>query len=171
MRKVTNYFFEMTASDQLRERPLSKAVTIVEAKEKEYRFNRYLYQLVGEHWSWTDRLELSDEEWQDYAEHGATKTFVAYVNGGIAGYYELHQHKGGDVQLVYFGLAPRFIGRGIGAGMLSHALKTAWAMPGTERVWLYTCSDDHPNAMKNYKARGLRLFKTETKEVAEEESI
>jgi hypothetical protein len=29
-------------------------------------------------------------------------------------------------------------------------------------VWLHTCSLDAPQARRNYEARGLRLFHTET---------
>lgn len=159
----------MTSSNQLQAHKgrlaFNEPPDIIEAEEKEYRFNRYLYQLVGEKWRWTDRLALSDDQWQNYAESDDVKTFVAYINGSIAGYYELQKHPKGQVQLVYFGLAPKFIGRGFGGYMLTHALRTAWDMAGTERVWLYTCDHDHPNARKNYEARGLRLFKTECKNV------
>ena len=30
------------------------------------------------------------------------------------------------------------------------------------RIWLHTCSLDHQNALKNYKARGMKVFKSET---------
>ena len=29
------------------------------------------------------------------------------------------------------------------------------------RVWVHTCSLDHKNALKNYIARGMKIFKTE----------
>jgi hypothetical protein len=30
------------------------------------------------------------------------------------------------------------------------------------RVWLHTCSLDHPNAIANYRARGMTPFRVET---------
>jgi hypothetical protein len=30
------------------------------------------------------------------------------------------------------------------------------------RVWVHTCSLDHKNALSNYIARGMKIFKTET---------
>ena len=30
------------------------------------------------------------------------------------------------------------------------------------RVWVHTCSLDHKNALNNYIARGMKIFKTET---------
>jgi GNAT superfamily N-acetyltransferase len=53
------------------------------------------------------------------------------------------------------------IGKGIGGGMLSLAVREAWKIKGTQRVWLHTCSEDHPHALANYQKRGFRLFKTE----------
>ena len=31
-----------------------------------------------------------------------------------------------------------------------------------KRVWVHTCSLDHKNALNNYIARGMKIFKTET---------
>ena len=32
---------------------------------------------------------------------------------------------------------------------------------GAKRVWVHTCSLDHRNALNNYLARGMKIFKTE----------
>ena len=32
---------------------------------------------------------------------------------------------------------------------------------GVKRVWVHTCSLDHKNALKNYQARGMKIFKSE----------
>lgn len=73
-----------------------------------------------------------------------------------AGYFELEQ-QGPSVEVVYFGLMEGFIGRGLGGWLLTGALRRAWAVPGTERVWLHTCSLDGPHALANYRARGLEV--------------
>jgi hypothetical protein len=44
---------------------------------------------------------------------------------------------------------------------LSQAVKSAWAIPSTDRVWLHTCSLDHPSALNNYQRRGFKVYKTE----------
>jgi GNAT superfamily N-acetyltransferase len=61
---------------------------------------------------------------------------------------------------------PRFIGRGLGGWLLTAAIERAWQM-GAARVWVHTCSFDHPGALANYQARGMKLFK----EVTEEEEL
>ncbi|RVU86051.1 GNAT family N-acetyltransferase [Leucothrix sargassi] len=155
---MTIYYLEMTSLAQLREKAPRCEVAVCEAEIKNYRFNRFLYQLIGEPWQWTDKLALSDEVWQAYAENDNLRTWVATIQGSIAGYYELQQQAKGDVELRYFGLAPDFLDKGIGGYLLTHAIQTAWAMNGTKRVWVHTCSEDHPSALANYKARGFSLY-------------
>ncbi|GAA5526097.1 hypothetical protein Maes01_02691 [Microbulbifer aestuariivivens] len=161
---VTTYYLEMTAAHQLREKPQPEGLVVMEAEQKEFRFNRYLYQLVGEPWQWVDKLSLPDAEWRRYAEREQLRTWVAYERGSIAGYYELEQQPQGNIQIAYFGLAPRYVGRGFGGYLLSHALRSAWDWnpEQTRRVWVHTCTLDHPGALANYQARGMSVYKTET---------
>jgi GNAT superfamily N-acetyltransferase len=51
-------------------------------------------------------------------------------------------------------------GKGLGSAMLSFAVAQAWSRTNTTRVWLHTCTEDHPHALANYQKRGFRLFKT-----------
>jgi GNAT superfamily N-acetyltransferase len=125
---------------------------------------RQLYRDVGESWFWHDRLDWSDE---DLARHLAAPNvgfWELLVGGESAGYFELQRHDDGSVEILYFGLAPRFIGRGLGGAMLTRAVEEAWAM-GAERVWLHTCTLDSERALPGYKARGFREYKTERLEV------
>jgi len=41
--------------------------------------------------------------------------------------------------------------------LLSAAVEKAWEME-TKRVWVHTCSLDHPYALKNYQARGFQIY-------------
>ena len=107
-------------------------------------------------------LSWSEKQWKAYAENDNLRTWVVYHRGSPAGYYELQQQGGGDVEIAYFGLAPRFIGRGFGGYLLSQAIKSAWKMKGAKRVWVHTCTLDHPSALRNYKARGMEVYRVET---------
>lgn len=165
MTEVTTWYLEMQSPDRLRAKPQPAGLEVREAEIRQYRFNRYLYQLVGEQWQWTDKLGLSDEDWQSYAESDDLRTWVAYFQGSIAGYYELQQQTGGNVEICYFGLAPGFIGKGFGGYLLSHSIQSAWQWSGTRRLWVHSCSLDHPSALANYQARGLELYNTETETI------
>jgi GNAT superfamily N-acetyltransferase len=85
---------------------------------------------------------------------------VAYVAGTPAGYCELERQPDAAVELVYFGLLPRFIGQGLGGTLLTAAITRAWEM-GAQRVWLHTCTLDHPQALANDQARGVRIMRRE----------
>ncbi len=62
---------------------------------------------------------------------------------------------------MYFGLLPEFIGRGLGGPLLTAAVRRAWEIPGARRVWLHTCTEDHPQALANYLSRGFSVFRVE----------
>lgn len=123
--------------------------------------NRRYYERVGSQWEWVDRLSWSSDDWQRYLDRGSVKTFVGKVDGGEVGYFELEVQGCGNVEIVYFGLLPEWIGAGLGGALLSAAVERAWGLPATERVWLHTCTKDHPHALDNYRARGFELFRTE----------
>ena len=46
----------------------------------------------------------------------------------------------------------------MGGGFLTAAVEKAWEMEAA-RVWVHTCSLDHPNALKNYQARGFQIYR------------
>lgn len=157
----TTYYLEMTSADQLRAKPPRSELQIIECEEPQGALNRFLYALVGSVWNWSDLNSWSDAQWQAQAEDPAHRTWVAYYRGAIAGYYELNRDERGNVEIRYFGLAPQFLDRGFGGALLSHAIASAWQWPGTERVWVHTCTLDHPAALANYQARGMQVYKEE----------
>ena len=158
MTDVTIYYLEMRNKNQLKPKEVVEDLTITEAKIKEYRFNRFLYSLVGEAWQWNDKLNNSNESWKAYSERDNLRTWVAYYQGAIAGYFELEISDKHDVEIKYFGLAPAFIGKGLGGYLLTYAIQQAWTTCGAKRVCVNTCSLDHPSALANYKARGFVLY-------------
>ena len=123
--------------------------------------NTQFYREVGGDWQWVDRLSWTDNQWEKWVSRENLRTWVAHLGAEAAGYVEMEIQEGGNIEIVYFGLLPLMIGKGIGGGVLSLAIREAWKIKGTQRVWLHTCSEDHPHALGNYEKRGFRLFKTE----------
>jgi GNAT superfamily N-acetyltransferase len=119
--------------------------------------NRWFYAEVGRDHRWIDHLGRSDGEWQAWAD--GVETWVACVAGERAGYYELRAEDDA-IEVAYFGLLAPFHGRGLGGFLLTHALRRAFELG--PRVWLHTCTLDGPAALPNYRARGLRPFRTQT---------
>jgi GNAT superfamily N-acetyltransferase len=168
MRKtVVTYHLEMTDRSQLRPATSPPSdVVLLQAKIPCPAFNRFLYTAVGGDWYWINRLVWTEEQWMAYLNRPELETWVAYVSGTPAGYFELEAQDGGNVEIAYVGLLPAFIGRGLGGYLLTAAIERAWGM-GASRVWVHTCSLDHPSALNNYQARGFRVFK----EVLTEEEL
>jgi GNAT superfamily N-acetyltransferase len=158
---VTITYLEMFNAGDVRPRPCpDPRFRVMEATVKQWRFNRFLYSLVGGDWHWVDKLKWSDDQWRAYAESDSLRTFPAYYDGSPAGYFELRRDEDANVEIAYFGLSAPFIGKGLGGHLLTVALETAWTLsPG--RVWVHTCSLDHPSALANYKARGMLVYHEE----------
>ena len=160
---VTVYHLEMT--DSARVVPPSRAVEGLAVREvpSDPALIRRFYLTVGERFHWVDRREWTLGQWRDWADQASLTTLVASVDGREAGFAVLDRHAGGEVELAYFGLLGEFIGRGYGSVFLHEATRRAWAL-GARRVFLHTCTLDHPSALPGYVARGFRIF-----DVVEEE--
>jgi GNAT superfamily N-acetyltransferase len=115
-----------------------------------------LYALVGDRWLWRDRLAWNDAELEAYLASPEVHIWTPLVRGETAGYFELKGASDRTVELVYFGLAPAFFGRGIGGWLLTRAVEEAFAL-GAARLVLNTCTLDAPQALPNYLARGFRI--------------
>jgi GNAT superfamily N-acetyltransferase len=132
-------------------------VDVVRVDPPDGAVNRLFYVEVGAAHSWLDHVARSDAGWQAWAE--AVETWVATVGGDRAGYYELRA-EGHSVEIAYFGLLGAFQGAGLGGFLLTHALRRGFEL--APRVWLHTCTLDGAAALPNYRARGLRPFRTQT---------
>lgn len=157
---ITTYL-EMRSPGQLWPKGCTDApFQVREQKDGDWRFNRDLYFAVGEQWHWIDKRPWTDGQWKEYAAAPGLRTFAAYYNQVLAGYYELRRDNETGVEIAYFGLLPEFIGRGLGGALLTSAIEEAWRML-PKRVWVHTCNHDHPQALANYQARGMVVYKVE----------
>jgi GNAT superfamily N-acetyltransferase len=152
---------EIVSEDQwLRRGQAGTGLDIRECVVKQPQLNRFLYEYVGGNWRWLDRLVWTAQQWQEYAAHDNLQTFVALRQGSIAGYYELQRQDGASVEIRIFGLTPEFVGQGLGGPLLDSAIENAFAWDA-QRVWVHTCTNDHPNALANYLKSGFTIFKVE----------
>jgi GNAT superfamily N-acetyltransferase len=162
---VTRTYLEMLSPEDLRPaaRP-EEAPRIDRAEECPASFFRYLYAEVGRTYHWTDRLGWSEEKVRSHLADPAVSLWVLNWRGAPAGYFELN-HRNEAVEIAYFGLLPEFLGRGWGKFLLTEAVRTAWGL-GPTKVWLHTCTLDHPAALPNYVSRGFKPVRQETYSVA-----
>ena len=160
MIEVIRTYLEMRTPGELNAVPLVAGGRVDQVVGCPVSFHRFLYREVGRNYHWRDRLTWSDEQIAAYLDNPAITLHVLYVQGSPAGYYELKMGDDGSVEIAYFGLLPEYIGRGLGKGLLSDAIRCAWTR-GATRVWLHTCTLDDPAALPNYLKRGFKPFKDE----------
>ena len=127
-----------------------------------FQLNKFFYKNVGKKHQWVDRLVWSETQWIDYVSSKNVKTYIFKYNKDLAGFFELISHtENKETEIAYFGLLEEFQNKKLGSYLLSEAIKISLTK-NTKRVWLHTCSLDHKNALNNYIARGMKIFKTET---------
>ena len=127
-----------------------------------FQLNKFFYKKVGKSHHWIDRLIWTDKQWINYTSGKDVKTFVLKNNDDLAGYFELIIHTDKkEVEIAYLGLLEEYHNKKLGSYLLSIAIKNSF-LNKPKRVWVHTCSLDHKNALNNYIARGMKIFKTET---------
>ena len=155
---VMTTYLEMTSPGQLR--PSARIIPGFDVRRVEIplpALNRWLYEIVGAEWRWFAKLDWAADKWQDWVDRPELQTWVGYLHGTPVGYFELEYQHDANVEIAYFGLLPQFFGRGLGGPMLTRAIQCAWAMDA-DRVWVHTCTLDHPSALPNYLGRGLKVY-------------
>jgi len=159
-RVVTITYLEMTSEEDVVPFEAERRLEVRQARHPCPEVNRFFYVAVGSDWGWHERLAWDRARWLTWLDRPELETWIGYLDGTPVGYYELEVQPNRQVQLSYFGLLPSFIGRGLGAELLSWAVGRAWEL-GPERVWLHTCTMDHPRALTNYLGRGFTRYAAE----------
>jgi GNAT superfamily N-acetyltransferase len=116
---------------------------------------RALFRRVGAPWLWYSRLAMTDGALVAIVHDPAVEVFAVIDPRGIeVGMLELDRRSPGACELSYVALVPELTGQGHGRWLMAHALALAWAK-GIERVWVHTCTLDHPRALGFYRASGF----------------
>jgi GNAT superfamily N-acetyltransferase len=159
---VTVTYVEMVARPEpARAVPAPAGTEVVRIEAPTVSFYRYLYGTVGRPWLWYERREMSDAALHRTITAPGVEIHVLYVGGVPAGYAELDRANPASVEIAYFGLVPEYIGHGLGPYLLDRALTRAWepaSGPAPERVWLHTCTLDHPKALQTYQRAGFEAY-------------
>ena len=162
MKKITRNFLDINSiSDLISVGKPKQNIHIKLLNQTDFQLSKFLYKQIGKKYFWFDRLIWTDKEWIKYISNPSLYTYVLYVENEVAGYFEIFHHKNrNEIELTYLGLLEEYIQKKLGGYLLSEALKISWSY-NVQRVWVHTCSLDHPNAIKNYLARGMKVFKNE----------
>ncbi len=112
-----------------------------------------IYTQVGSKWGWAGRLIISETELEQIINHENNYIFLLTKNNVTIGFAEM-MVENNEVEIVYIGLIPNFIGKGYGKILLQQTIKEAWKLT-SKRVWLHTCEHDHKKALEIYQRAGF----------------
>ena len=158
---VERNFLEIKDLRNLKENINMENNFLIKKIKPDFQLNKFFYKQVGKKHRWIDRLIWSDEKWMTYISNRNLETYVISKYDELVGFFELlYNPELKETEISYFGLLEEYIGKGIGGFALSSAIRKAFEK-NINRLWLHTCTLDHPNALKNYIARGMTVFKKE----------
>tara|TARA_Y100000768_G_scaffold383632_1_gene366142 strand:- start:581 stop:1084 length:504 start_codon:yes stop_codon:yes gene_type:complete len=127
----------------------------------DFQLNKFFYKNIGKKHKWLDRLIWNEQNWIDYLSSEKVKTYVLRNKDDLVGFFELIFHfEKKEVEIAYFGILEEYQNKKLGSFLLTEAIKRSFD-ENINRVWLHTCSLDHKNALNNYIARGMKIFKSE----------
>ena len=161
-KKIYRNFLEIKSIKFLKEKNKPHDDLKIEKLETEnFQINKFFYKQIGKSYSWKDRLVWTDNQWMKYVNNKNVHTYILKKNADFVGFFELiyHQSKK-EIEIAYFGILPEYFENGFGGFMLTEAIKCSFSF-NVNRVWVHTCSLDHSNALKNYLARGMKIYLNE----------
>ncbi len=166
IKKVKTWYLQMfnfpkgaTGEYIIENTKLPQGVAFCEVKNIPLDYYQFLYKKIGDKWGWTHHLLMPDAELANFIQSKNCVIYILYIEGVPGGFVEFDV-KEKDVEMLYLGLAPEFIGKGFGRLLLCSAIKIAWES-NPERLWLHTCEHDHHAAIEAYKKAGFEIFKEE----------
>ena len=160
-KKIQRNYLEINSLSDLKESKIVEEGYLIKLVEPvDFQLNKFFYKNVGKNHHWVDRLVWTEKQWTEYVSNKKVKTYILKKQDDLAGYFELILHQN-EIEIAYLGLLEEYQNKKLGSFLLSSAIKNSFSYQ-TKRVWVHTCSLDHKNALNNYIARGMKIFKTET---------
>lgn len=115
---------------------------------------RALFSKVGRDWMWFSRIVMADEKLAAILGDPAVEPFALSDGSEDVGLLELDFRALPDCELAFFGVVKDRIGTGLGRALMNEAIDRAWSRPIT-RLWVHTCTYDHPGALAFYRRSGF----------------
>jgi GNAT superfamily N-acetyltransferase len=115
---------------------------------------RTLFRRVGEDWLWFSRAAMPEETLRAVLCDPKVEAYALVEGGADIALMELAFRPRRDVEIAYFGLVPEAIGTGAGRYLMNAAIRRAFRSP-IRRVFVHTCTLDHPGALAFYRRSGF----------------
>jgi GNAT superfamily N-acetyltransferase len=151
-------YLEMRVPPPPKTAPAPVEFSIRQVTKPDLQWYRSLYREIGEPWLWFSRLRMSDEELRTIVHDPGVDVFALSHMGSDSGLLEFDRRQMPDIEVAFFGVVPSLVGKAAGPALLEHCLPLAWRHQ-PQRVWLHTCTLDHPNALSFYRKAGFVPYK------------
>ena len=151
-------YLEMRAPQPVPATPTMSEYSVRKVEAPVVDWYRRLYRAIGEPWLWFTRLRVPDDELRAILHHPAVDVFALSYRQADHGLLEFDRRNFPDIEITYFGVTPALTGKGAGSALLAHGLQIEWAR-SPQRIWLHTCSADHPAALPFYRKFGFVPYK------------
>ena len=153
----------VVTSLDMRERPKPRMIPAARfrlARWKTPTPNKYraLFRRIGEPWMWFSRLVMPEAELTGIIHDPAVEIYAVEDMRGIEiGLLELDFRTAGEAEIGFFGFVTELTGKGHGSWLMAQALSIGWRKD-VERMWVHTCTLDHPGALGFYRRHGFIPF-------------
>ena len=153
----------IVTSLEMRERPEARALPAspfrlerrIEPATAAY---RDLFRRVGAPWLWFSRLAMSDAELEAIIRDPRVEIYAPLDPADAeVGIVELDFRQPRECEIAFFGLVPELAGKGHGDWLMAQTLALGWR-GDVQRIWVHTCTLDHPRALDFYRRNGFVPF-------------
>ena len=151
-------YLEMRAPKPAAASPTTSEFSIRREQNADLAWYRDLFRRIGGPWLWFSRLRMTDDELRAILHNPLIDIFILSHNGVDGGLLEFDRRHMPDIEILYFGITPELMGKGAGRALLEHGLPLEWAHR-PDRIWLHTCTWDHPKALAFYIKAGFVPYK------------
>lgn len=145
---------QMHAAPAPRPEPATGAWTLRHETAPTAGWYRDLFARMGRDWLWFSRLAMDEAALAAIIRDPAVEIHVLELDGQDQGYAELDFRRPGECELAFFAVDRDLQGTGAGRWLMNRALERAWGRP-IERLWVHTCTLDHPGALAFYQRSGF----------------
>lgn len=119
---------------------------------------RDLYRRIGGPWLWFSALVMPEARLAAYIASPDVEILTVTQDGKDIGLAEIDFSVAGDAEIITFGVVPEAVGTGAARYLMDETLARAFGR-GVQRVWLHTCTFDHPSAVRFYLRAGFKAWK------------
>jgi GNAT superfamily N-acetyltransferase len=150
-------FLEMRSKPELRADPPGVVAKLRHVSNFASEWYLRLYHRIGDPYLWFARLTMSREQLESVITDPRNQVYALECGGSDEGLLELDFRLSGECEIGYFGVSQRLVGTGAGRWLMNRALELAWSQP-IARLWVHTCTLDHPAALGFYLRSGFTAY-------------